>query len=253
MKDRHVVITGASSGIGAALARELSAAGAKITLVARRKERLDELARELSGPACVLPRDLSHPDTSWLEEARTRLGPIDVLVNNAGVHVLGAFHRSDLDQVDTALQINLLAPLRLTRAVLPQMLLSGGTIVNITSLAALAPPAGMTWYNASKAGLAAASESLRSELRGSKVRVLTVYPGIIDDTPMGAEGIDAYEPSWALRIQSRTTAERLSRQIHRSLYRGHARLIYPRSGNFTRWFPGTTRWVMDRFTPAIRS
>jgi short-subunit dehydrogenase len=253
MKDCHVVITGASSGIGAALARELSTAGAKITLVARRKERLDELAQELAGPACVLPRDLSQSDTSWLEEARKHLGPIDVLVNNAGMHVLGPFHQIDLDQADIALQINLHTPLRLIRAVLPEMLSSGGTIVNVTSLAALAPPAGMTWYNASKAGLAAASESLRSELRGSKVRVLTVYPGIIDDTPMGTEGIDAYEPSWALRLQSRTTAQRLSRQIHRSLCRGHARLVYPRSGNFTRWFPGTTRWAMDRFTPLIRS
>ena len=252
MKGKHIVITGASAGIGEALVRELSNAGAKITLVARRADRLHALAAQLPGETNVLPRDLSDGDTSWLAEAEAALGPIDVLINNAGLQTIGRTQDMDLDKAEQLLRVNLHTPLRLIHAVLPQMTEHGGTIVNISSLAALAPPAGMLWYNASKAGLAAASESLQGELLHSKVHVLTVYPGVIGDTDMGHYGLDSYDDSWSVRIQPRATAAQLAAEIHSSIKNKRARLVYPKANNITRWLPAPTRWLMDRLTPPVR-
>ena len=125
-----------------------------------------------------------------------------------------------------------------------------GAVVNIASMAALAPTPSMTYYNASKAGLAGASEALRGELRGTGVDVLTVYPGIIE-TDMAERGIAAYGPSRALRMQPRGDAAVLARKLRRAIERRRARLVYPRVNVLARWFPSITRWVMDRFTPRL--
>ena len=252
MKDKHVVVTGASTGIGAALARALSAAGARVTLVARRKVALDALAAELPGPAHVLARDLVDLDVSWLADAEAALGPVDVLVNNAGVQVIGRTHTVDLEQADRSLTLNLTVPLRLIRTVLPSMVERGhGTIVNIASMAALAPTPGMTWYNAGKGGLAAASEALRGELQGTGVDVCTVYPGLITDTDMGKHGMAAYQAdqSLAIRMQPQGSAADLAEVILTALQRRRARVIWPRANALARHFPATTRWVMDTFSP----
>ena len=90
LRDRHVVVTGASSGIGAALARELARAGARLTLVARRKELLESLAAECGGTCAIVARDLSEPPAQgWLADAVEKHGPVDVLVNNAGMENTG--------------------------------------------------------------------------------------------------------------------------------------------------------------------
>jgi short-subunit dehydrogenase len=201
----HIVITGASSGIGAALARELATLpNAKLTLVARRRALLEELARSLPCEVNIVERDLSTGDartTDWLPE------DVDVLVNNAGVQIIGRTAAIDVEKGEASVELNLLAPLRLTRAVLPRMLAKkSGTIVDIASMAALAPTPGMTYYNASKAGLAAASEALRGELRGSGVNVVTVYPGIVA-TDMADAGLAAYGNNLALRLQLAATRQ----------------------------------------------
>jgi short-subunit dehydrogenase len=252
----HIVVTGASSGIGQALARELATlSGARLTLVSRRADRLAEVARELSCPAHFIARDLSSTGgvEDFLDAAEAVHGPVDVLVNNAGSQVLADTSRVDVDEGEASLRLNLMTPLRLTRRVLPGMLARrSGAIVDITSLAALAPTPRMTYYNASKAGLAAASEALRGELRGTGVRVLTVYPGIIDETQLAQAALARYESSALLRLQPRGSSAELARRVRRSLERGDARLIYPRVNALVRWFPGITRWMMDRFTPALR-
>lgn len=166
----HAIVTGASSGIGAALARELSAHGWDLTLVARRRPLLDELAAGLRTRCHVVEADLSDLDaaTGWLPGATAALGPVELLVNNAGVQVVAPTAGVDLARAEASLRVNLLSPMRLWRAVLPDMLARGqGTVVDICSMAALAPTPGMAWYNASKAGLAGASEALRGELRGT--------------------------------------------------------------------------------------
>lgn len=251
MTHPHIVLTGASSGIGAALAWELSRTGARLTLVARRREKLQALAEELPGETLVLPRDLSDSDPSWLEQARAALGPIDVLVNNAGGSLYGRTADLSADEGERVLALNLHTPLRLTHAVLPELAERGGMIVNIASIAAFAPVPGMTWYNASKGGLAAASESLAGELLGSGIHVLTVYPGVIDDTAMGQRGLDAYESTWSVRLQPRASSAALAKQIRWAMEKRKARLVYPRANLLARWFPGPTRRLIDRLSPPI--
>ena len=251
----HAVITGASSGIGAAIARELGAHGWALSLVARRADRLAALADEVDVPCHVVPVDLSDLDqaTDWLSGAQAALGPVALLVNNAGVQVIGRTDRVDLDRVEASIRVNLMAPMRLWQAVLPGMLARRfGTIVDIASMAALAPMPGMTWYNAGKGGLAAASEALRGELRGTGVHVVTVYPGIIGDTDLAISGEAAFQQTVALRMQPRGTARVLARRVVRAVERRQDRVIYPWFNCAARWFPGTTRFLMDRFTPPLK-
>lgn len=251
----HAVLTGASSGIGATLARTLAAAGWDLTLVARRRERLEALAAELPVRCHVVQADLSDTAhaTAWLAGARAELGPVELLVNNAGVQVAGPTATVDAERGEASLRVNLASPLRLCTAVLPGMLERGsGAIVNIASMASLAPTPGMAWYNASKAGLAGASEALRGELLGTGVHVLTVYPGIIASTAMGRRGLEAYGSNWALKLQPTGTEQELARRILRALDRRQARLIYPWIYWTARWLPTLTRWFMDRFTPSIQ-
>ena len=252
----HVVVTGASSGIGRAIALRYAESGADLTLVARRKERLESLAAEVSTKCHVVAKDLSDPAsaTDFIADAVAALGPIDVLVNNAGVQVIGSTADIDVERGEMSLRVNLLTPLRLTRAVLPAMIERGhGAIVDIASMAAIAPTRFMTYYNASKAGLAGASEALRGELAPAGVHVVTVYPGIIPSTDMGEKGLATYEHSTMLGLQPTGTTDKLAELVYRAVERKHARVIYPRMNVFARWFPGTTRWMMDRFTPKLRS
>lgn len=251
----HIVITGASSGIGAAYARAFAAAGHTLTLVARRRELLEKLATELPTRTFVLERDLSKLDhvAEVIALAENELGPIDVLVNNAGVQVVGPTTAMDVAECERLLDVDLKAPLRLTLAALPGMLARRhGTIVDVASMAALAPTPGMTYYNAAKAGLAAASEALRGELRGSGVHVVTVYPGIIASTEMAQAAMHTYADSKILPYLGGTERV-LAALTLRAIERRHARVIYPRFGALARWFPGVTRWVMDRSTPGFRA
>ena len=250
----HVVVTGASSGIGEAIAREWAAAGANLTLVARRRELLDKLAASLSVKCNVVELDLSDPvrATSFLESAEQALGPVDVLVNNAGVQYIAPTVETDVERAEASLRLNLLTPLRLTHAVLPGMLArKSGCIVDVSSMAGLAPTPGMTWYNAGKGGLGAASEALRGELRGSGVHVVTVYPGPVHSALADA-GIVAYGGGLAARIPI-GKPEVLARKIRLATERRRSRIIYPGFYALTRWFPNITRWFLDTFTPKPKS
>jgi short-subunit dehydrogenase len=254
VKDQHVVLTGASAGIGMALAHALAARGCKLTLVARRRDKLEQLAAALSVPTHIVEHDLSVPSqaASFLPAAIAALGPVDVLVNNAGLQVVGRTHLVDIEAAERSMATNLLSPLRLVHAVLPSMIArDAGTIVNISSMAALAPTPGMTWYNASKAGLAAASEALRGELRETHLRIVTVYPGIIPETDMARAALDKYhgENNFVVRIQPTGTPGGLASVVLRAMERGTARVIWPRANALARHFPAATRWVMDKLTP----
>ncbi len=247
----HVVITGASSGIGEALARELHASGAHVTLVARRRDRLSALADALGGDRCrVVVCDLADSGTEWVDEA-DRFAPIDVFINNAGIQAAGPFDHSNEEIGKRLVAVDLLAPLALTRAVVPRMLARGcGVVVNVSSLAALVPPAGMARYVAAKAGLAAFSEGLRAELAGTGVHVLTVYPGPIDN---GApqETFEVYgRTSVAARLPM-GRADALARAIRRAIVKRRARLIYPRVYGVVWWTRPLAQWLVARATPAM--
>ncbi len=247
----HVVVTGASSGIGAALVREYAGAGARVTMVARRGALLEQLAAELGDRVAVVLADLSRPEqaTAWLDGAQARFGPVDTLVNNAGVQIVARTVEVECDAMRNLFEVDLLSPLALIQQVLPGMLARDrGAIVNIASLAALAPTPGMTHYSAAKAGIAAASECLRGELRGTGVRVLTVYPGPVD-TPMARAAYDVVPPTAAVKLLPEGVPTVLARRIRMAVERRRARIVYPRVYVLARHTPALTRMMMDAMTP----
>jgi short-subunit dehydrogenase len=248
----HVVITGASSGIGASLARELGRAGHSLTLVARRRALLDEIAKELATTRVrVVEHDLAAPDraTAWIAGAEAELGPIDVLVNNAGMENTGPSVDADPAEVRKLVDLNLVTPLLVTRAVLPSMIArKSGTIVNVTSVAALVSVPMQAYYGASKAGLAMFSETLRGELAGTGVQVLTVYPGPIA-TAMGDSAAQKFGGRDKLPSVPEGQPDELAQLIARAMRRNTARVIYPLSYTASRWFGPVARALVNRFAP----
>jgi short-subunit dehydrogenase len=250
----HVVITGASSGIGEALAREYLARGASVTLVARRASLLHAIAESAPGRTHVVARDLSEVEhaNDFIEGAEAALGPIDVLINNAGASMVHRTVDTDWSQAETLLRLNLLTPFKLTVTLMPRMLARGsGCIVDVASTSALAPAPGFFFYNASKAGLAAASESLRVELRRGGVHVVTVYPGPVH-TPMADANFSAFDPELARRMPTGDTRV-LARLIAEAVEKKQPRVIYPRVYAFTRHLPALVRLLIDRVSPEIKT
>lgn len=247
--ESHVVITGASGGIGAALARTFASMGANVTVVDRHREPLVRLTDDLKVRSHVVQVDLLQDPIGWLNAAEEELGPIDVLINNAGDMIAGPFADTDPRRERDVLALDLAVPLSLMRAVLPGMLeRQAGTIVNITSTGALAPNPGMVAYCAAKAGLAAASESLRGELRGSGVHVVTVYPGPTE-TEMLKRAYAAYPPAAIVRMLPRGSPAALAERIADAVRRGRPRVIYPTPYTLFRYFPPLVCWFLDRFSP----
>lgn len=247
----HVAITGASSGIGEALAREFASQGASVSLIARRKDLLDLIAASLSTPCFVKSVDLVDHENSthWISEAEAKLGFIDVLINNAGMQIVAPVEETDAAAGEAVLRLNLLTPLRLTQAVLPAMLRRGsGTLVDVASMAGIAPTPGMHHYNAAKGGIAAASEALRGELRGTGVHVVTVYPGPVS-TALANASFEKYGND--MKWMPTGTSQELARRIRRAVEKRQARVIYPRVYAFSRYFPAVTRILLDRFTPRL--
>lgn len=248
----HVAITGASSGIGEALAREWAKTQAKITLIARRKDLLDKLAADCGNGALAIAHDLSDPAKAleWIDVAEKAHGPIDVLVNNAGIENVGPTPTSDVATGLKLLQLNLVTPILITRAILPRMLeRKSGSIVQVASVAGLVAPPGQAWYGASKAGLKEFTETLRYELHGTGVHACVVYPGPIK-TPMGDAAFAKYggREGPAGRAPE-GSAETLARLVRRAVEKKKARVIYPRFYNLVYYLPWFARFVTDRFAP----
>lgn len=247
----HVLLTGASSGIGESLAIEMAKAGFNLTLVARRKEKLEEVAARCSGvKTFIYTQDLSDLDSidGLLEKAREANGPIDILVNNAGVQIVGRTEEIDFNDAQWLLKIDVLAPFKLTSRVLPEMIArKTGTIVDIASLAGLCPVPGMYYYNAAKAALGAASESLRAEVKGHNIHVLTVYPGPVK-TPMADRALDHYEKDPLMGMPVGDSVK-LAKLILKGIRKKRSRIIYPFFYSLSRWFPIVARWIVDFVSP----
>ena len=254
----HALVTGASSGIGAAIAEALGARGYHLPLAARRVDRLQALASAIEGQVgsqsrtFVRATDLSDLDqcAALLDEAREALGPVHLLINNAGVQYVEPSRGVSDARAERLFTVDLLAPLRLQRMVLDDMLTHDhGTIVNIASLAAIVPTPGMMHYNAAKGALAAASESLRAELSGTNVNVLTVYPGPVA-TDMEAAAVEAYGNAAAVRFLPRGTPEGLAKKVLRAVDHKSARVVYPAIYGVTRWLRPFATWMTELTAPA---
>ncbi|HTZ09450.1 MAG TPA: SDR family oxidoreductase [Acidimicrobiales bacterium] len=186
VEGRTALVTGASSGIGAGLAEGLARAGATVGLVARRRDRLAEVLERCRAHAPgsrMWVADLADPEAveAVAHSARDELGPVDVLVNNAGIPKRRHVTRLDAATVDAVMHLNYSSPVRLTLALLPSMLERGqGRIVNVSSVAATLSSPGEAAYGASKAALAVFSETMAVDLWDTGVKVMVVYPGVVD-------------------------------------------------------------------------
>jgi short-subunit dehydrogenase len=182
---RNALVTGASGGLGTHIARRLAHEGMGVVVSGTRNELLEALAaelRELGVSSVAIPADLSVPEHSYglVEDAEAAVGPIDLLVNNAGRESLVHFATCSQNELGSMVNINLTAPLMLTHAALPNMLKRGrGHVVFISSVAGKIGPPYSEPYAATKAGLIGLTQSLRAEYRGVQVGFSVVCPGFI--------------------------------------------------------------------------
>jgi clavulanate-9-aldehyde reductase len=183
LTDRVVAVTGASSGIGEATALGCARAGAAVALAARRTDRIDALAERIEGDggkALALETDVADEQQAraFVEQTKERLGGLDVLVNNAGLMLLGPIAGADTEDWRRMVNVNLLGLLYCTHAALPIMLEQGsGHIVNVSSVAGRIARAGSGVYNLTKHGVGAFSEALRQETAQAGLRVTLIEPG----------------------------------------------------------------------------
>jgi short-subunit dehydrogenase len=180
---KTVVVTGASSGVGAAVARRFAAEGAKVVLAARSAEALEQVAKEIGQAALAVPTDVADPAAAaaLLEKAEWAFGGLHVLVNNAAVNHRGPVEEMDPGNLAQIVDVNLRAPVVLTRLALPHIRKAGGgAIVNVASIAGQVPLPGEATYSATKFGLRGFSYALADELRGSGITVSVVSPGPLD-------------------------------------------------------------------------
>jgi len=186
-RDKVVVVTGASSGIGRATALAFAAAGAKVALVARRREVLEEVARlAAGGEVAVLPADVTRREDvrACFAGVRARFGRVDVVVNNAGILLPAPVAEIEGADLDAMLRVNLFGALFVMQEALPLMLAQGGgCIVNVASLAGRRGVTPLGGYCATKFALIGLTEALRMELHGHPVHVGLVLPGVVE-TPM---------------------------------------------------------------------
>lgn len=184
-KDKTVVITGGSEGIGAAAARLFADAGANLVLVARDKKNLESIAAELRDKTRVeiFAMDVTDTDAcvDLFKKANFEFGRVDILVNNAGYHARGKVREVPADDLGRIIDVNLKAPIILTRLVLPYLEeTGGGAIINVASLHGRLASAGAATYSSSKFGLRIFTLALRQELEGTGIKAAVVSPGPVD-------------------------------------------------------------------------
>ena len=224
------LVTGASYGLGAMISRELAARGARVALLARSRDALDALAAELramGATVAVVAADLGERDApERVVEAVTReLGPIDILINNAGIEHTLPYQNYEPSELDRILDVNLRTPLHLVRLVLPGMLeRKHGHVVNMASLAGIAAPAFHETYSATKAALIAFSNSLRASVRGSGVGVSVIAPGFVSEAGMH-ERMKNRTGLKTPALAGAVTAEKVVRAVMRAIDRDVSEIL----------------------------
>jgi NADP-dependent 3-hydroxy acid dehydrogenase YdfG len=193
MTNRVALITGAASGIGAAIATRLAADGAAVALLSRRPDRLEKLAAriaETGGTALAVPADVTDAGSlaAAAELVQSRFGDLDLLVNNAGVMLFAPFEQQPAEDGRQMIDINLAGVLNTTRAFLPALQRSAATrstdLVNVSSIGADRYLAGMAVYGATKAAVSYLSRALRLEVAGQGIRVTNLEPGMTGGTEL---------------------------------------------------------------------
>jgi len=253
----HIAITGASAGIGLAIARAFSRPPNRLTLVARRRAPMEALAAEARAAGVdtfVAEADMADLErcTEWVDEAERRQGPIDVLVLNAGIQKVGPALSFSVEEAEAQLRINVMAPLRLARKVAPAMVARGqGSIVIVSSMSGITHTPQMADYSASKAAVGAFFETLGVELAGTGVHVLTVYPGPVS-TDMETAARARLEDGFLQRNIPTGTPDELAELVCKGLEKRSPRLVYPRVYEAARYARVTSQWLTNRLAPKSR-
>lgn len=254
MKDKVVIITGGSSGIGKAMASHFGQKGSRILITGRKKEELDAAVAELSNQGIEIigyqgDVSLKEDNDRMAELAITKFGEIDVLINNAGISMRALFQDLDLAVIRKVMDINFFGAVNATQSCLPHLIKSKGTIVGISSIAGYRGLPGRTGYSSSKFALNGFLEALRTELINTGVHVLTACPGFTASNIRkrsllkdgSAQGDSPREEGKMM------TPEECAMHIYNATVKRKKTLILTGQGKLTvflnKWVPG----LMDRF------
>lgn len=251
---RHVLVTGAAGAIGAAIAGEFARRDprARLSLIDIDREGAEAACRSARDGCRAYAWDLALP-ASLPERVRAveaERGPIDVLVNCAGIMDIRSFAATDWSLGERLLRIDLESPLRLMSLVVPSMVARGeGTVVNVSSMAGVTPLRGCAYYGAAKAGLAMASEIARIELAPRGVHVLTVYPGPVRSR-LEARARGQARDTWLARRLPTGEAGPLAARVVDACERRRARVVYPGLYELASRFPGIAAAITRAASPA---
>lgn len=259
---KTVLVTGASSGIGMALSRQLAKEGAKLVLIARNIDALNSLKMELDEIASIAVYTLDISDSTAVKifASEVDIGSIDILINNAGIVCCDHFENLSEDDFRSMIHTNYLGQVWMTKAILPAMKARSsqhrnkGQIVNIASMAGVIGIAGYTAYSASKYALVGFSESLRNELAGTGIELTLVLPSDVDTPQFHQENLTKPEATKALSgsiqpISAELAASKVLLAVKKSK---HELVLSPASGRLSLWlcrvFPKLSRKIMDNKT-----
>lgn len=257
LRDRVCLITGGAQGIGAATAEALARRGARIAVGDLQEEKAAELAESLPTDAFAVGMDVRACDSVDAAVAATvdRFGGLDVVVNNAGVGVPRTIDQLDEETWQRTLDVNLTGPFRMVKAALPELRRRRGHIVTVASMAARVWTPLLGHYSASKAGVAAFSETLRVELRRDGIGITTVYLGTID-TPLLAAGLEDASVTERMRLNVErarrlglsplVTAEDAGEAIAQGIVRGRRAIILPARAKLPFYVGGPFQRLIER-------
>ncbi len=240
MKGKVVIITGASSGIGKALAYEFAGHGAKVVLGARNQTQLKEISEDIKqkgGEAAYLTTDVSNENDckNLILTAKQKFGKIDVLINNAGISMRALFQDADLSVIKRLMDVNFWGTVYCTKKALPYLLESKGSVVAVSSVAGIKGLPGRTGYSASKFAIHGFMESLRIENRKTGLHVLMAYPGFtasnIRNTALVADG--SQQGKSPLEEGKIMSAEDVAAHIYKAVIKRKTSMVLTGEGKLT--------------------
>lgn len=248
-KDKVVIITGSRQGIGKTLAHYFSGAGSKLVIVSRNKEGLEEVRNNLAAGGCEvlsIAGDISDEKTcsEVIKKSIAKFGKIDILINNAGISGMGGVEDGNSIIFRRQIEVNLMGSFFMTRYALPYLRISHGSIIFVSSLAAIYGLPYHSGYSASKMALTALAQSLKAELHGLNVHIGVAYVGFTENDPRK----EAFLPNGELKpLEKRkvktVTAERTAALIVRQIV--NRKFISVHSGI------GKIQWIVSKFFPHL--